>query len=137
LVRAARRGSTEAFRQLARGYDHPILSLAWRITGSEQAAKSIYRDTFLKLYGELCSIDSGEVCLGIYRIAARLCLDYLLRTQASEPGRLALDSLSPHERLVLELKLYHGLRLRTVSEVLNTTEETARNIFFRATQKLL
>jgi RNA polymerase sigma-70 factor (ECF subfamily) len=48
----------------------------------------------------------------------------------------ALDRLSPRERMVFELKHYHGLKLRTVGEMLNTTEETAKNTLFRATQKL-
>jgi RNA polymerase sigma-70 factor, ECF subfamily len=53
-------------------------------------------------------------------------------------GRIskALEKLTPRERMVFELKHYHGLKLRTVGEVLNTTEETAKNTLFRATQKL-
>jgi RNA polymerase sigma-70 factor (ECF subfamily) len=38
--------------------------------------------------------------------------------------------------MVFELKHYHGLKLRTVGEILHTTEETAKNTLFRATQKL-
>ena len=48
----------------------------------------------------------------------------------------ALGQLSPRERMVFELKHYHGLKLRTVGEILHTTEETAKNTLFRATQKL-
>jgi RNA polymerase sigma-70 factor, ECF subfamily len=48
----------------------------------------------------------------------------------------SLQKLSPRERMVFELKHYHGLRLRTVGEILNTTEETAKNTLFRATQKM-
>jgi RNA polymerase sigma-70 factor (ECF subfamily) len=48
----------------------------------------------------------------------------------------ALDQLTPRERMVFELKHYHGLRLRTIGEMLNTTEETAKNTLFRATRKL-
>ncbi len=53
-------------------------------------------------------------------------------------GRIArtLQKLSPRERMVFELKHYHGLKLRTVGEILNTTEETAKNTLFRATQKM-
>ena len=53
-------------------------------------------------------------------------------------GRIsrALETLTPRERIVFELKHYQGLKLRTVGEVLNTTEETAKNTLFRATQKL-
>jgi RNA polymerase sigma-70 factor (ECF subfamily) len=48
----------------------------------------------------------------------------------------ALEALTPRERTVFELKHYHGLRLRTIGEMLNTTEETAKNTLFRATRKL-
>ena len=53
-------------------------------------------------------------------------------------GRIsqALEKLTPRERMVFELKHYHGLKLRTVGEILHTTEETAKNTLFRATQKL-
>jgi RNA polymerase sigma-70 factor, ECF subfamily len=48
----------------------------------------------------------------------------------------ALNKLTPRERMVFELKHYHGLRLRAIGEMLNTTEETAKNTLFRATKKL-
>ena len=48
----------------------------------------------------------------------------------------ALGKLTPRERTVFELKHYQGLRLRTIGEMLNTTEETAKNTLFRATKKL-
>lgn len=48
----------------------------------------------------------------------------------------ALDQLTPRERMVFELKHYQGLRLRAIGEMLNTTEETAKNTLFRATRKL-
>lgn len=48
----------------------------------------------------------------------------------------ALGKLTPRERMVFELKHYQGLRLRTIGEMLSTTEETAKNTLFRATKKL-
>ena len=48
----------------------------------------------------------------------------------------ALDTLTPRERTVFELKHYQGLKLRTIGEMLSTTEETAKNTLFRATRKL-
>jgi RNA polymerase sigma-70 factor (ECF subfamily) len=48
----------------------------------------------------------------------------------------ALDQLTPRERMVFELKHYQGLKLRTIGEMLSTTEETAKNTLFRATRKL-
>jgi RNA polymerase sigma-70 factor (ECF subfamily) len=48
----------------------------------------------------------------------------------------ALEKLTPRERMVFELKHYQGLRLRVIGEMLDTTEETAKNTLFRATKKL-
>jgi len=53
-------------------------------------------------------------------------------------GRIvrAMGRLSPRERVVFELKHYHGMRLRTVAGILNTSEGTIKNTLFRATHKL-
>jgi RNA polymerase sigma-70 factor, ECF subfamily len=60
----------------------------------------------------------------------------LMRRQLGARISGALEKLTPRERMVFELKHYHGLKLRTVGEILHTTEETAKNTLFRATQKL-
>ncbi len=48
----------------------------------------------------------------------------------------ALEKLTPRERMVFHLRHYEGLKLRTVAELLDTTEGTAKNTLFRATHKL-
>ncbi len=58
------------------------------------------------------------------------------RKMLGEKIQAALGKLTPRERMVFELKHYQGLRLRTIGEMLNTTEETAKNTLFRATKKL-
>lgn len=60
----------------------------------------------------------------------------LMRRELGAYIAKSLQKLTPRERLVFELKHYHGLKLKTVGEILNTTEETAKNTLFRATQKL-
>ena len=60
----------------------------------------------------------------------------LMRRQLGDRINYALEKLTPRERMVFELKHYHGLKLRTVGEILHTTEETAKNTLFRATHKL-
>ena len=61
--------------------------------------------------------------------------DLMRRELGHKIGR-ALTRLTPRERMVFELKHYQGLKLRTIGEMLHTTEETAKNTLFRATQKL-
>ena len=58
------------------------------------------------------------------------------RKVMAERIAVALDKLTPRERTVFELKHYQGLKLRTIGEMLSTTEETAKNTLFRATRKL-
>jgi len=60
----------------------------------------------------------------------------LMRRELGKRINAALERLTGRERMVFELKHYQGLKLRTIGEMLNTTEETAKNTLFRATQKL-
>jgi len=60
----------------------------------------------------------------------------LMRRELGQRIAKALTKLNPRERMVFEMKHYQGLKLRTIGEALNTTEETAKNTLFRATQKL-
>jgi RNA polymerase sigma-70 factor (ECF subfamily) len=58
------------------------------------------------------------------------------RVRMAERINQAISQLTPRERTVFELKHYQGLKLRTIGEMLSTTEETAKNTLFRATRKL-
>src|ERR1700751_3366360 len=54
------------------------------------------------------------------RAAANPERDLMRRELGSRINR-ALDRLTPRERMVFELKHYHGLKLRTVGDILHTT----------------
>lgn len=60
----------------------------------------------------------------------------LMSRQLSQRIQEVLGSLTPRERMVFELRHYQGLRLKSIGEVLGTTEEAAKNCLFRATQKM-
>jgi RNA polymerase sigma-70 factor (ECF subfamily) len=60
-------------------------------------------------------------------LASRVLRERILR---------ALSQLSPRERMVFELRHYHGLQLRTVAGILQTSEDTVKSTFVRATHKL-
>jgi RNA polymerase sigma-70 factor (ECF subfamily) len=49
---------------------------------------------------------------------------------------MAMQRLSPRERVVFEMKHYQGLKLRAIGDALGTSEETVKNSLFRATRKL-
>ena len=48
----------------------------------------------------------------------------------------ALQRLTPRERMVFELRHFQSLKLRTVGEILNTSEASIKNSLFRGTKKL-
>jgi RNA polymerase sigma-70 factor, ECF subfamily len=48
----------------------------------------------------------------------------------------ALQRLTPRERMVFDLKHFEGLKLQSVSEILNASEGSIKMTFFRATRKL-
>jgi RNA polymerase sigma-70 factor (ECF subfamily) len=60
----------------------------------------------------------------------------LMSSEVSTRINAVLDTLTPRERLVFEMRHYQGMRLRAIGESLGVTEEAAKNCLFRATQKM-
>jgi RNA polymerase sigma-70 factor, ECF subfamily len=56
--------------------------------------------------------------------------------ELKERIRVVLGGLTPRERAVFEMRHSQGMRLRTIGEVMGTSEEAAKNCLFRATQKM-
>lgn len=61
---------------------------------------------------------------------------HLLNRQLGERIEAVLGGMTARERMVFELRHYHGMRLRAIGEALGTTEEAAKTCLFRATQKM-
>src|SRR3954468_10888171 len=94
LIREAQRGNRAAFEDLVRQYDHAVLRLALHLTNSEQDAKDIYQDAFLKAYRNLGSFRfECSFYTWIYRIVTNLCLDHLRKRQVrKEDSATVVDS---------------------------------------------
>lgn len=60
----------------------------------------------------------------------------LARRELSFRIQCALKRLTPRERVIFELRHYQGLRLRTIGDIVNTSEQAVKTSFFRATQKM-
>jgi RNA polymerase sigma-70 factor, ECF subfamily len=78
LIRAAQAGDADAFERLVRSYDQQVLRLAFNLLHSQEDAKDVYQETFLRVYRNLpsfrfdCSFHTW-----LYRIVSNLCLDQL------------------------------------------------------------
>ena len=78
LIRAAQRGDADSFEHLVRSYDGPVLRMALNLLHSEEDARDVYQEAFLRVYRNLskfrfdCSFSTW-----LYRIVSNLCLDQL------------------------------------------------------------
>jgi RNA polymerase sigma-70 factor (ECF subfamily) len=61
---------------------------------------------------------------------------YLLSRELRARISCALQGLAPRERMIFELKHFEGLKLRTIGEIVNTSEGSIKTTLFRATRKL-
>ena len=78
LIRAAQTGDQAAFERLVHSYDQNVLRLAYNLLRSQEDARDIYQEAFLRVHRNLhsfrfdCSFHTW-----LYRIVTNLCLDHL------------------------------------------------------------
>ena len=78
LIRAAQRGDAAAFEQLVRSYDSNVLRMAYNLLHSEEDARDIYQEAFLRVYRKLPEFRfDSAFSTWLYRIVANLCLDQI------------------------------------------------------------
>jgi RNA polymerase sigma-70 factor, ECF subfamily len=89
LIGEAQRGSPEAFEELVRRYDAGVLRLALRLARSEDTARDIYQETFLRAFRSIRGF-RGQCAFGtwLYRIVANLCLDHARRQAGRRDGSM-------------------------------------------------
>jgi hypothetical protein len=79
LIQAAQHGNLEAFDQLMRGFDWPVLRLAFRITGNQTAVWSIYYEAMRRMHVRLAASQPDcSLCLFAYEL--KHCQGLDLRT---------------------------------------------------------
>ena len=78
LIKAAQKGDQAAFERLVHSYDQNVLRLAYNLLRSQEDARDIYQEAFLRVHRNLhnfrfdCSFHTW-----LYRIVTNLCLDHL------------------------------------------------------------
>ncbi len=77
LVESARSGDVHAFEQLVHRYDTNVLSLAARFGNSNEDAKDIYQEVFLRVFRNLHRFEGrSEFSTWLYRITTNVCLTF-------------------------------------------------------------
>ena len=93
LIQAAQAGNSEAFEQLVRSYDQNVLRMALNLLHSQEDARDVYQEAFLRVYRNLpkfrfdCSFSTW-----LYRIVANLCLDQIRKRKVRKEEASSVDT---------------------------------------------
>jgi RNA polymerase sigma-70 factor, ECF subfamily len=93
LIRAVQRGDQDAFEQLVRAYDQSVLRLAVNLLRSQEDARDVFQEAFLRVFR---SIDSFRFDCSfhtwLYRIVTNICLDHLRKRKVRKEEPAVVDT---------------------------------------------
>ena len=93
LIRAVQRGDQDAFEQLVRAYDQSVLRLAVNLLRSQEDARDVFQEAFLRVFR---SIDSFRFDCSfhtwLYRIVTNICLDFLRKRKVRKEEPAVVDT---------------------------------------------
>ncbi len=158
-------GAEALFSSLFRQYEHRLYTLAVRLTKSDQVAKDIIQDVFLKLWEHrsgMASIDNMEAWL--YRVTENKVIDFLRKAAAdsrlrqkiwnrlqhntdeaeqlvaakeyNQFIRAAIEKLPPQRKRIYQLNKEEGLNYQQIADELQLSRHTVKNQLFSAVQSL-
>src|SRR6202050_13215 len=93
VIRAVQRGDQDAFEQLVRAYDQSVLRLAMNLLRSQEDARDVFQEAFLRVYRSIaafrfdCSFHTW-----LYRIVTNICLDYLRKRKVRKEDPAVVDT---------------------------------------------
>jgi RNA polymerase sigma-70 factor, ECF subfamily len=141
LIRAAQDGDHAAFEQLVHAYDQSVLRLAMNLLRSQEDARDVYQEAFLRVFRNLhsfrfdCSFHTW-----LYRIVTNLCLDHMRKrnVRKEEPAVLTTAD-GPLDRMDTvaeeradgdpQRRLFSGQVRRRIKEVLGELTPRERMVF--------
>jgi len=162
LILRARRGEAEAFGELVTRYQTGVFNVCYRILHERGEAEDLAQDAFIRAYDRIQTFDmERDFGPWIRRVAANLCLNHIESQKVtaeldderhagesqspeatvevhdrSEQIRVALASLPPNYRLVVELRHYQELSYDEIAAQLSIPLSDVKSHLFRA-RKLL
>jgi len=155
----------QLFTEIFKEHEYPLYTLALRLTKSDQYAKDIIQEVFLKLWEHRDSIQSIEnIGAWLYRITENKVIDHLRKTAAD--GRLkdaawnalqeilnetealistkeynliiskAIDRLPPQRKLIYHMNKEKELSYQEIADELNISRHTVKNQLSTALQSI-
>jgi len=148
LVRRARKGDEQAFREIVERYQGGVFGLIAAIVGSAAAADDIAQAVFAKLYR---SLPGGgfqpSLAAWVYHTGVSESFDHFRKHQNHDRARSPEDrratvvnllaALPEEERDLLILKEVQRRSVEELARITNSSVQTVSATLFRARQRLL
>lgn len=156
-------GNSDALVPVIRSYQQQLYVYCCRMLGNEQDAEDAVQDIFIKAYRSITSYrPSVSFNAWLYKIAYNHCLNLLrrhrlfgtsvlsvprqpyaesaessaLKDVLSEPLTRALARLSPEDRAILLLHVFHERNYREIGEITGKSPESIRKKLDRVKRKV-
>lgn len=151
-------GDIEAFGIFVAKYENFVFTLVRGLVGSDEAAKDVSQETFLRAYRALRRFESrSSFKTWLYRIAYNTAMNHIRKygtpndRGVDEPASIGIkfediplrltikklvDSLKPEHRAIIMLHYYDDLKYQEIAEVLGCPVGTVKIRLFRAKYEL-
>lgn len=155
----------QRFAEVFRQHEKKLYSLVWRMTKSDQYAKDIVQDVFLKLWEQRDRIDEiRNIEAWLYRLTENRVIDFLRKVAADERLRdavwkripqqqqhaeelleakefnsiirNAINSLPPQRKLIYQLNRDKGMSYQEIADSLSISRHTVKNQLSMALQSI-
>jgi RNA polymerase sigma-70 factor, ECF subfamily len=164
VVRQIRSGDDNAFDELMRRYEHPVVNFVYRILGNVEDADDVAQEVFVRVYQNLDTYrPETKFSTWLFALARNAAIDRVRwrerhPTESIESGpELTTSSTSSHDaetrevgeqiaaavaklpedqRTALVLAEYHGLSYAEIAGVMHCSEKSVESRLYRAKQTL-
>lgn len=153
------------FSEIFRQHEYKLYTLSFRLTKSDQSAKDIIQEVFLKLWEQRNSIHSiHNMEAWLYRLTENKIIDFLRKTSADDRLKRkiwdqmqqivneseqyvsakeynqiiqkAIDRLPPQRRLIYKMNKDIGMNYQQIANELQLSKHTVKNQLFTAARSV-
>lgn len=154
LLRGCLEGDRQSFEKIVEKYRDSLYWTAYNLVLDSEDARDVTQQAFLKIWRSLPEYDFARSFPGwAHKIAANCAIDLLRTRRDSEPlvddvpaehstldqridVRKIFSRIAPllpqRQRIVLVLREIHGMEMSEISDLLQCTESTVRNLLSQA-----
>lgn len=154
LLRGCLEGDRQSFEKIVDKYRDSLYWTAYNLVLDSEDARDVTQQAFIKIWRSLPEYDFARSFSGwAHKIAANCAIDLLRTRRDSEPlvddvpaehstldqridVRKIFSRIAPllpqRQRIVLVLREIHGMEMSEISDLLQCTESTVRNLLSQA-----